>query len=141
MIAYLDASVILRVAFEQGEILAEWPQIERPIGSALVRVECLRALDRLRLQAPRDDVELSRRSAQLLRLLAPVALIAVDRDVLDRAAGPMPTELRTLDAIHLASALLWQEMTGERLVMATYDNALALAAQAHGMRVIGAHLA
>ena len=50
----------------------------------------------------------------------------------------MPTELGTLDAIHLATALLWKELTREELTMATHDGALALAAQAHGLLVIGA---
>ncbi|MDQ3774603.1 MAG: hypothetical protein M3461_09650 [Pseudomonadota bacterium] len=49
----------------------------------------------------------------------------------------MPTELGTLDAIHLATALLWKEMTGLAIVMATHDGALALGAQAHGLPVVG----
>ena len=57
--------------------------------------------------------------------------------VLDRAAQPMPTELGTLDAIHLAAALLWKEMTHVDLVMATHDGALALGARAHGLPVVG----
>ena len=57
--------------------------------------------------------------------------------VLDRAAQPMPTELGTLDAIHLATALLRKEMTHVDLVMATHDGALALGAHAHGQPVVG----
>ena len=49
----------------------------------------------------------------------------------------MPTEQGTLDAIHLATALLWKDMTGRECVMATHDEALGLAAQAHGIRVVG----
>ena len=49
----------------------------------------------------------------------------------------MPTEIGTLDAIHLATALLWKEVTREALTMATHDGGLALAAQVHGLPVIG----
>ena len=49
----------------------------------------------------------------------------------------MPTELGTLDAIHLATALLWKEMAGLNPVMATHDDALALGARAHGLAVVG----
>lgn len=49
----------------------------------------------------------------------------------------MPTELGTLDAIHLATALLWKESEGGELLMATHDRALAIAAQAHGLTAIG----
>ena len=40
--------------------------------------------------------------------------------------------------IHLATAILWKEMTGADLVMATHDASLGLAAQAHGLTVVGA---
>jgi len=49
----------------------------------------------------------------------------------------MPTDLGTLDAIHLASSLLWQDATDDALTMATHDRALGVAAQAHGLKVIG----
>jgi hypothetical protein len=42
-----------------------------------------------------------------------------------------------LDAIHLATALLWRETMHGQLIMATHDVALATAAQAHGFRVVG----
>jgi hypothetical protein len=43
-----------------------------------------------------------------------------------------------LDAIHLATALLWKEQARRDLWMATHDAALAVAAKATGLRVIGA---
>jgi len=49
----------------------------------------------------------------------------------------MPTELGTLDAIHLASALLWKDALGLEPVVATHDKALRLAATAHGLKVVG----
>lgn len=57
--------------------------------------------------------------------------------VLERAAQPMPTELETLDALHLATAVLWREASDSDLVMATHDIALGLAARAHGFPVVG----
>ncbi|MEJ0007978.1 MAG: hypothetical protein WDM77_16840 [Steroidobacteraceae bacterium] len=53
------------------------------------------------------------------------------------AAQPMPTELGTLDAIHLASALLWKDATGIVPVLATHGGALGLAGQAYGFTVLG----
>jgi hypothetical protein len=49
----------------------------------------------------------------------------------------IPSDVRTLDAIHLASALLWRDAMGVDPVMATHDAALGLAAQAHGLTVLG----
>jgi predicted nucleic acid-binding protein len=137
MIAYVDASVLLRVALGQPDALPEWRQIEQGVSSALVMTESLRTLDRLRLRADLVDAEVAKRRATILMLIASLELVDVDAVILDRAAQPMPTELGTLDAIHLATALLWKEMAGGDLVMATHDGALALAAQAHGLAVIG----
>lgn len=138
MIAYVDASVLLRVALGQPDALPEWRLIQQGISSALVTTESLRTLDRLRLRASLADAEIASRRATILALIASLELVDVDTAVLDRAAQPMPTELGTLDAIHLATALLWKEMTRADLVMATHDGALALGAQAHGLSVVGA---
>lgn len=137
MIAYVDASVVMRVALEQPDALPEWDQLERGVSSALVRVECLRTLDRFRLRAGLVDEEIAVRRAVIGRLLASLELVDVDLTVLDRAAQPLPTQLGTLDAIHLATALLWRETTGIGPVVATHDRALALGAQAHGFAVVG----
>ncbi len=137
MIAYVDASVLLRVALGQPDALPEWRQIDQGVSSALAMTECLRALDRLRLRAGLSDSEVARRRATILALIASLDLVEIDSVVLDRAAQPMPTELGTVDAIHLATALLWRDLTRTNLIMATHDAALALGAQAHGLYVVG----
>ena len=137
MIAYVDASVLLRVALRQPDALPEWRQIRQGVSSALITTESLRTLDRLRLRAKLPDEEIANRRAAILRLIASLELVEIDAVVLDRAAQPMPTELGTLDAIHLATALLWKEMSRMDLVMATHDGALGLAAKAHGLAVLG----
>jgi predicted nucleic acid-binding protein len=137
MIAYVDSSVLLRLALGQPNALAEWRQIDRGVSSALISTESLRTLDRVRLRAALPDSELAIRRATILSLIDSLELVEIDAVVLDRAAQPMPTELGTLDAIHLASALLWKDATGIDPVMVTHDGALGLAAQAHGMRVLG----
>ena len=137
MIAYVDSSVLLRLALGQPNALPEWRQIDRGVSSALISTESLRTLDRLRIRANLSDVEIARRRAAILNLIDSLELIEIDSVVLNRAAQPMPTELGTLDAIHLASALLWKDAVGVDPVMATHDGALGLAAQAHGLSVIG----
>jgi uncharacterized protein len=137
MIAYVDASVLLRVALGQPDALPEWPKIEKGVSSAQVTTESLRTLDRFRLRVELADEEVATHRAKILELIASLDIVEIDSAVLDRASQPMPTELGTLDAIHLATALLWREMTRESLTMATHDVALALAAKAHGLPVVG----
>lgn len=140
MIAYVDASILLRLALGQPDALPEWRQIDQGVASALAMIECLRTLDRLRLRAGLPDSEVATRRATILALIASLELVEVDSVVLDRAAQPMPTELGTLDAIHLATALLWKDQTRTDLTMATHDAALALGARAHGLRIVGVRL-
>jgi len=137
MIAYVDASVLLRVALRQADALPEWRDIQQGVSSALIMTESLRTLDRLRLRAKLSDEDVASRRATILQLIESLELVEIDTVVLDRAAQPMPTELGTLDAIHLATALLWKEMTHVQLRMATHDGALGLAAKAHGLPVVG----
>lgn len=73
----------------------------------------------------------------MFRTIDSLELVEVNAIVLERAAQPMRMEFGTLDAIHLASALLWKDATGIEPVMATHDAALGVAAQAHGFRVLG----
>jgi predicted nucleic acid-binding protein len=137
MIAYVDSSVLLRVALGQPNALPEWRQIDRGVSSVLISTESLRTLDRVRIRAGLTDAEVARRRATILNLIDSLDLVEIDSMVLDRAAQPMPTQLGTLDAIHLASALLWQVAMETDLIMTTHDGALSLAAQAHGLKVLG----
>jgi uncharacterized protein len=137
VIAYIDSSVLLRVVLRQPNALKQWSAIELGIGSALVEVECLRTLDRLRLTEGLSDGEIAVRREAVFRLVEAMEIVELTRPVLARAAQPLPTALGTLDAIHLATALLWKERTDADLVMATHDGTLATAAKASGLRVMG----
>ncbi len=93
------------------------------VSSALLVAEAGRAVQR------EDHAALARVDA----LLRPVALLDVDRALLDRASRLPPAQLRTLDAVHLASALLVaDDLDG----FVCYDARLAEAAAAVGLRVL-----
>ena len=137
MIAYLDSSVVLGIILGHGRRLKEWKKVRRGVASALVEVECLRTFDRVRLvQRLRDQDVVTRREA-VFRLMDEVEVVEPGRAILGRAAQPFPTPLGTLDAIHLATAMLWRERNDADIVMATHDAALAMAARSSGIQVIG----
>jgi predicted nucleic acid-binding protein len=66
------------------------------------------------------------------RVLARVDLVRVNDRVLNLASTLLPLELRSLDAIHLATASLLGADLGE---IVTYDERMAAAAQSMGFRV------
>ena len=137
MIAYADSSVLLRVILRQPNRLKQWKAIETGVASALVEVECLRTLDRLRLRAAISDEDLAVRRETVFRLTEEMEIVEPTFTVLNRAAQPLPIPLGTLDAIHLATAMMWREVRDEEIVMATHDQALGTAARASGLHVIG----
>jgi len=137
VIAYLDSSVLLRVILGQHDALKEWGRVSEGIASALVEVECLRTLDMLRLIENYADNVIAERREAVYRLMESMEIVEITYPILSRASQPLPTSLGTLDAIHLATALLWKERAGKVLSMATHDVALAVAARASGLPVVG----
>ncbi|MGE5344879.1 MAG: PIN domain-containing protein [Acidithiobacillales bacterium] len=138
MIHYIDSSVLLRVVLGQAGRLLEWRKVTHGVSSSVAEVESLRTLDRLRLESELEEEDFARRRGVLLRILDSMTLVEPTRPVLARAAQPLPTALGTLDAIHLATALLYRDAVRQPVTVATHDRALARAARAHAFRVIGA---
>jgi predicted nucleic acid-binding protein len=67
------------------------------------------------------------------RQLASIDLIRMDDDLLERAAEIEPSTVRSLDAIHLATAL---GIGSDLVAVVTYDARMSAAAQALGLPVI-----
>lgn len=137
MTAYVDTSVLLRIALAEGDALRQWRSIESAWSSELARIESLRSLDRARIVLSLSDDAVAARREAVLRLFGGLRIVRIDPLILARSAEAFPTVLGTLDAIHLATALAVREEQPD-LVFATHDRALAVAARAVGFRVIGA---
>lgn len=138
MTAFIDSSVLLRKLFGERHPLAEGTRIRRAFASRLLPVEIGRIIDRARLARDIDDQQVVDLHSELRRILRSIELRALTDAILDRAGGPMPTVVGSLDALHLATALDVAARLGERLVLATHDEQLARAARASGLDVIGA---
>jgi predicted nucleic acid-binding protein len=138
VIAYLDTSALLRLVLGEPGALAELRSCEALVSSEMLAVESLRTIDRLRLQGALATEEAASRRATVADWLEAVDLVLLQRPILARASEPLPTPLGTLDALHLATALVWSDRTGQALVMATHDGSLALAARSFGLEVLGA---
>lgn len=121
---YLDTSAVVKLLLVEKESRAlrasladhDWA------ASALLRTELVRALRRV------DPTVVPR----ALDLLALGSLLVIDTHVLDTAARLSPPSLRSLDAIHLASAL---QLGDELTAFVAYDERLLSAASALGMPI------
>jgi predicted nucleic acid-binding protein len=123
---YLDTSAYLKLVVRETEsdALLAWVRSESAVlvASDLMRVEALRTARRHSPAALREA-----RSR-----LAAVTLVSMTADICDRACDLDPSILRSLDAVHLATALsIGDAMQG----VVTYDERLAEACAAHGVVV------
>jgi len=125
---YFDTSALVKLVFEESEsaALVEWLSVREDVpkvSSDLSTVELLRACRRV----DDDAVE----SANLL--LGGIDLLPMDRAIVERAGSLVPTELRSLDAIHLASAL---SVKTNLTALVAYDARLCSAATGAGLEVV-----
>ena len=97
----------------------------RLVASEIVRVELLRALRRAHV---REEI-----TTEANVYLATLRLLRLEPGILERAARIAPADLRTLDAVHLATAL---EFSRAPVTFLSYDQRLAAAARAHGLAVV-----
>lgn len=122
---YIDSSAFMKLVIEEPETVALRRHLRRRsviVAAALLRTEVLRASMRI----SRAHV------ANARRLLPGVALIEVDRSVLDRAGELPPPEMRPLDAIHIAAALSLGDDIDE---FVAYDGHMLEAAREWGLVV------
>ena len=124
---YLDTSALVKlvVAEPETEALRRWLEVEgrAPVSCDLARTELLRAVRRA---APE-------RTLRARSVLDSVTILAVTTEVFEHAGRLELRTLRTLDAIHLAAALmLGDELEG----MVTYDDRLAGASEANGVLTV-----
>jgi predicted nucleic acid-binding protein len=126
-VIYLDSSALVKLVFEEPEsnALAQWlaDRYETPkISSQLATIELIRACRR------RDEEAV----AEARVLLEGIDLVPLTGDLIEHAAAVGPRELRSLDAIHLASA---RSIGEDVTALVAYDARLQTAAVAAGFQV------
>lgn len=137
MIAYIDTSALLRIVLRESGALDDLRSYDGLVSSELIAVESARTIDRLRLQGSLTAEEAAARLRALNDWLEAIDLVLVRPPMLSRASEPMPMPLGTLDAMHLATALIWRDRVGALPAMATRASALGMAARAFGLDVLG----
>lgn len=127
-----DTCIVLRVLLKEPKPLRSWGDWEEAASSDLMGVEVRRAIDRLRLDAALDDEQVAELHPQLRQVEIGLRRISINRRIIGRAAQPMATAVNTLDAVRLASALVFQEAHRAPVLFATHDVHQSTAARALG---------
>lgn len=124
-LTYVDSSAIVKLVVRepQSSPLLRYLRHRTLISSALARTEVARAVLHF------GELGLARAKEALAR----IDLVRINDRVLANAGELLPPTLRSLDAVHLATALL---LGGELKALVTYDDRMAVAAKALGFRVV-----
>jgi predicted nucleic acid-binding protein len=125
---YIDTSALVKLLFEEPEssALSSWlaEEYETPkVSSDLATVELLRTCHRIDGALVHDA----------RRLLDGIDLVPISHAIVEQAAALTPGVLRSLDAIHLASALFLREDLAN---FVAYDVRLCSAAADAGLHVV-----
>lgn len=123
---YLDTSVALAHLLGETRCPPASLWAESLVASRLLRFELFVRIHARRLTKTHTEAADA--------LVARVALLELSAPVLARALEPFPTELRTLDALHLAS-LEFLRAQGLSVTLASYDERMLTAARAMGIQL------
>ena len=137
MTVYVDTSALLRLVLREPAALEDLRSYDQLVSSELIAVESCRTIDRLRLLGSLTTEEAAARLKVVNEWLDAIDLVLLRPPVLKRASDPLPTPIGTLDALHLATALIWRDRMGSVEIIATHDAALGLAARTFGFEVLG----
>lgn len=138
-IAYLDASALVKLYVEEPGTEAVQALLRRvsTVGTvAVTQVEVAAALAKaVRIGVLQHDEAAAALAAFQAEWRALERLQVTELLLLRTSDLAWEKGLRGYDATHLAAALIWQEMVGEAVLMATFDRQLWEAAQATGLAV------
>jgi uncharacterized protein len=124
-VAYLDSSAYVKLPLREAErqaLMAELVRWDGYVSSTLMAVESLRACARYGTSYER--------AARIW--MDGLSLLPIDDAILDVAADLRPWGLRSLDALHVATAV---SLGDDLAALITYDDRLALAAEEQGLPV------
>lgn len=138
MNVYLDSSVVLRRLQSEPARVPGWANWKHAYSSELLRVEVLRSIDRNRLKGALEDNQVAELITSAHTIFDAIEFVEFGRTILNRASQSFLTQLGTLDALHLATALRLTESSGIELTFLTHDAELATAARTMNFKVEGA---
>ena len=133
MIVYLDSSFVIRRLLRVGKPAEFWGKWEKAYASTLMRTECFRAANHLRLSGKLDDAARARLGSWIETVCSTVTQIPVTDTIMKRAAETYPVEVGTLQALHLATMQELESVHGVKCVLASDDDGLVQAAKALGI--------
>lgn len=141
MPCYIDSSFILSILFEQNawrDAVKLWKKSSVRLSSLVCEAECIINLRKVGEQnkAAVDDEWVLHKENELRYLLKEINTMRFDATVLQNIqANQSLRRLRTLDAIHLATALEFQKYSDEIISLFTFDKNMSKEGESLGFQI------
>ena len=127
MTVYLDSSVILSIIFQEPTLdksIEIWKSIEMRVSSILLEAECKKSIKRyyFRNKKKLTSTWKNKKLEELDKLLEEIHFKNVDSSTIQIVANEdILSGCRTLDALHLSTAIEFRKEFGDSLVIFSYD--------------------
>jgi predicted nucleic acid-binding protein len=127
MLSYFDSSILLSILLNeqrQDEAYLLWKNSETKVSSILLKIETIVALRRIYEQnkSKLDENWLEKKTKELQEYLNEINYLIIDDRIEDAVYSRKElSNCKTLDAIHVATALQYREISEENINLYTFD--------------------
>lgn len=138
-LAYLDTSTYIKLYIKESgsEEARQESGKNRILSSAILPVECFSALSRKRQEGTISAKDLERLAGYIRKDLLYIEIIRLTDEVLRKAEDiTLHGNARTMDAVHIAAALIFQEAIGTGITFITSDKKQQTAAEDNGLTTL-----
>jgi predicted nucleic acid-binding protein len=142
MASYIDSSFLLSIILEENlssRTINVWQNEDIRVSSILLRAECIITLRRIHFNYKNKLPEtwLKEKEIELNNLLQEVTLRIFDKSILDIIEiKKVLSNCRTLDAIHLATAIDFKDNFGDKLYICSFDKNMRRISKKAGFNVL-----
>ena len=133
MVGYLDSSSVLGFILEGNTDLTQVVALEALFSSELLGIECRRAILRDKIRGKLSDDAVLDAFEKLSWILGRLNSLELSPEIKRRAGEAFPIHVKTLDALHLATALAVKAEFEEDVVVFSRDQGMNRGTKALGL--------
>jgi len=142
MASYIDSSFLLSIILDQNlssKITKIWKNGEMRVSSVLLQAECIITLRRIYFNQKKGLPYnwLKEKEIELKNLIQEVSLRIIDKSILDIIEIKKDlSNCRTLDAIHLATAIDFKDNFNDKICICSFDKNMRRISKKFGYNVL-----
>lgn len=134
---YFDSSVALRILLKEKGISPKLSEVKIAVSSEIIEIELMRTLETACFSQRINQSELASLIPIAMKLIQAISRTPVHRPVIEMARSSFAIPVKSLDAIHIATAEWLRQELGQDIIFWTHDQRQGQAAMTRGFQVRG----